>query len=189
MSSLQLLLLWDPWITWFCRSIFSQSYWPHEPTLLMGVSEWTTAQGITRAQSGIVAQTLPANTQYLSQFLPRSMHMLLQPENLQPITCKRTTFSADQRNEADLPLAAPGLGCMHGVFVAARGLSYLWPAGLLSLCCAGFSPWWLLLLQGMGSRARGQQLWHAGLFAPWHVGSPFSDIGSGVEPWNWQVDS
>ena len=74
--------------------------------------------------------------QYLSQFLPRSMHELLQPENLQPITCKGTTFSADQRNEADLLLAEPGLGCMHGVFVAARGLSLLVAsrAPLLVLC-------------------------------------------------------
>lgn len=64
------------------------------------------------------------------------MHMLLQPENLQPIPCKRTTFSADQRNEAGLPPAARGLGCVHGVFVAACGLSLLVAsrAPLLVLC-------------------------------------------------------
>lgn len=64
------------------------------------------------------------------------MHLLLQPENLQPITCKRTTFNADQRNEAGLPLAAWGLGCVHGVFVAVHGLCLLvasW-APLLVLC-------------------------------------------------------
>lgn len=49
------------------------------------------------------------------------MHMLLQPENLQPMICKRTAFDIDQRNEPDLPLAARGLRCVPGIFVAARG--------------------------------------------------------------------
>lgn len=53
------------------------------------------------------------------------MHMLLQPENLQPMICKRTAFDIDQRNEPDLPLVALGLGCMHGIFVAASGLFLL----------------------------------------------------------------
>ena len=85
---------------------------------------------------------------------------------------------------------------LRGAFVACPAslllrvvASYLWPAGLLSLCSAGFSLWWLPLLQGMGSRARGQLWWCAGLFAPWRVGSWFSGLGSGVKPWNWQMDS
>lgn len=62
------------------------------------------------------------------------------------------------------------------------GFPYLWPAGLLFLCCAGFPPWCLPLLQGMGSRARGQQWWCEGLFAPRHAGSRFSDLGLGSKP-------
>ena len=42
---------------------------------------------------------------------------------------------------------------LHLVFVAARGLSLVAVSGGFSLLwCAGFSLWWLLLLQSMGSR-------------------------------------
>ena len=78
------------------------------------------------------------------------------------------------------------------VFVAARRLSLVAARGGYSLLrCAGFSLWWLLLLQSMdcrhagfsshgmqaqqlwlmGSRAQAQQLQHTGLVAPQHVGS------------------
>ena len=84
---------------------------------------------------------------------------------------------------------------LRWVFVAARGLSLVAASGGYSLLrCAGFSLWWLLLLQSTGSRRTGfsscgtwasvavacglsscgmraQQLWHTGLVAPWHVGS------------------
>ena len=80
---------------------------------------------------------------------------------------------------------------LRWVFVAAHEL-YLVAAsgGYSSLQCAGFSLWWLLLLQSTGSRcvgfsscgawaqqlwltgfrAQAQQLWLTGLDAPWHVG-------------------
>ena len=66
------------------------------------------------------------------------------------------------------------------VFVAVRGLSLVVASGGYSLSrYAGFSLWWLLLLQSTGSRrtgfsscgTRAQQLWLAGLVAPRHVGS------------------
>ena len=78
------------------------------------------------------------------------------------------------------------------VFVAACGLSLVVASGgYSSLWCAGFSLWWLHLLQSMGSRCMGfsscgrraqylwlagfraqaQQLWCMGLVALWHVGS------------------
>ena len=42
------------------------------------------------------------------------------------------------------------------VFVAARGLSLVAASGVYSsLQCTGFSLWWLLLLQSMGSRRAG----------------------------------
>ena len=46
--------------------------------------------------------------------------------------------------------------CLCWVFIAARGLSLVlenWGYSLLR--CAGFSLWWLLLLQSMGSRRTG----------------------------------
>ena len=43
--------------------------------------------------------------------------------------------------------------CLRWVFVAARGLSLAAESGGSSLLrCAGFSLWWLLLLQSTGSR-------------------------------------
>ena len=69
---------------------------------------------------------------------------------------------------------------LRWVFVAVQGLSLVAASGVDSLLwCAGFSLWWLLLLQSMGSRGAGfsscgtwaQQLWHMGLVAPRHVGS------------------
>ena len=45
---------------------------------------------------------------------------------------------------------------LHWVFVAARGLSLVVASGGYSLLwCMGFSLWWLLLLQSMGSRHTG----------------------------------
>ena len=45
---------------------------------------------------------------------------------------------------------------LHWVFVAARGLSLVAASrGYSSLRCAGFSLWWLLLLQSTGSRRTG----------------------------------
>ena len=42
---------------------------------------------------------------------------------------------------------------LHWVFIAACGLSLVVASGsYTSLWCAGFSLWWLLLLQSMGSR-------------------------------------
>ena len=81
---------------------------------------------------------------------------------------------------------------LHWVFVAAHGLSLVVVSGgYSSLQCAGFSLWWLLLLQSTGSRhagfsscstraqqlwfagsgAQAQQLWLTGLVALRHVGS------------------
>ena len=69
---------------------------------------------------------------------------------------------------------------LRSVFVAARGLSLVAVSGGYSLLrCVGFSLWWLLLLQSMGSRCAGfsscstraQELWRTGLAAPRHVGS------------------
>ena len=81
---------------------------------------------------------------------------------------------------------------LHWVFIAACGLSLVVASrGYSLLQCAGFSLWWLLLLQSMGSRhagfsscgmwaqqlwltgsrAQAQQLWRTGLVAPQHVGS------------------
>ena len=66
------------------------------------------------------------------------------------------------------------------VFVAVRGLSLVAVSGgYSSLWCTGFLLWWLLLLRSNGSRhagfsscsTRAQQLRHAGLVAPQHVGS------------------
>ena len=45
---------------------------------------------------------------------------------------------------------------LHWVFVAARRLPLVEASGgYSSLRCAGFSLWWLLLLQSMGSRCAG----------------------------------
>ena len=45
---------------------------------------------------------------------------------------------------------------LYWVFVAARGLSLAAVSrGYSSLQCKGFSLWWLLLLQSVGSRAHG----------------------------------
>ena len=45
---------------------------------------------------------------------------------------------------------------LHWVFIAARGLSLVVASGGYSLLwCAGFSLWWLLLLQSTGSRRAG----------------------------------
>ena len=71
---------------------------------------------------------------------------------------------------------------LHWVFVAERRLSLVVVSGgYSSWQCAGFSLQWFLLLQlqSVGSRHAGfsscgmwaQQLWLAGLVAPWHVGS------------------
>ena len=72
---------------------------------------------------------------------------------------------------------------LHWVFIAVHGLSLVavsW--GYSSLRCAGFSSWWLLLLQSMCSRCAGfsscgawaQQLWRTGSKAQaqqlWRVG-------------------
>ena len=68
-------------------------------------------------------------------------------------------------------------------FIAGHRLSLVAASGgYSSLRCAGFSLWWLLLLQSMGSRRAGfsscgswaQQLWHMGLVAPRHVGSSWT---------------
>ena len=50
------------------------------------------------------------------------------------------------------------------VFNAVQDFLYLWRVGVtLQLQCAGFSLWWLLLLQSTGSRVYGlQQLLHVG---------------------------
>ena len=61
--------------------------------------------------------------------------------------------------------------CGFSLVVASRGYSSLW--------CAGFSLWWLLLLQSSGSRSAGfsscgsqaLERRHTGLVAPWHVES------------------
>ena len=46
--------------------------------------------------------------------------------------------------------------CVCWVFVAVRGLSLVAVSrGYYSLRCVGFSLWWLLLLQSMGSRSTG----------------------------------
>ena len=84
---------------------------------------------------------------------------------------------------------------LHWVFTAVRGLSLVAASrGYSLLQCTGFSLWWLLLLQSMGSRCMGfsscgtqaqqlwltgsraqaQQLWHTGLVAPRHVGSSWT---------------
>ena len=81
------------------------------------------------------------------------------------------------------------------VFVAAHGLSLVVASGgYSSFPCAGFSLWWLLSLQSIGSRCMGfsicstraqqlclmgfrvqaQQLWRTGLVTPWHVGSSWT---------------
>ena len=69
---------------------------------------------------------------------------------------------------------------LHWVFVAVRGLSLVVArGGYSSLRWAGFSLWWLLLLQSRGSRCVGfsscgtwaQKLWRTGLVAPRHMGS------------------
>ena len=54
--------------------------------------------------------------------------------------------------------------------VAARGLS---SCRMQALECTGFSSCgvWAQQLQCTGSGAQAQQLWRAGLVAPWHVGS------------------
>ena len=45
---------------------------------------------------------------------------------------------------------------LHRVFISAHGLSLVAVSGgYSSLRCAGFSLWWLLLLQSMGSRLTG----------------------------------
>ena len=45
---------------------------------------------------------------------------------------------------------------LHWVFIAAHGLYLVVASGSYSsLRCAGFSLWWLLLLQSMGSRRTG----------------------------------
>ena len=57
---------------------------------------------------------------------------------------------------------------LHWVFVAAHRLSLVAVSrGYSLLLCAGFSLWWLLLLQSAGSR-------RTGLVAPWHVGSSWT---------------
>ena len=84
---------------------------------------------------------------------------------------------------------------LHWVFVAALRLSLVAASGgYSSLRCAGFSLWWLFLLQSMGSRhagfssfgtwaqqlwlagsrAQAQQLWCTGLVVPWHVVSSWT---------------
>ena len=72
---------------------------------------------------------------------------------------------------------------LHWVFIASPGLSLVVVSrGYSPLRCAGFSLWWLLLLQSMGSRHTGfsscgvwaQYLWRTGLVAPWHVGSSWT---------------
>ena len=53
---------------------------------------------------------------------------------------------------------------LHWVFVAVRGLSLVAAGGgYSSLWCAGFSLWWLLLLQSMGSRHAGSVVVACGL--------------------------
>ena len=95
------------------------------------------------------------------------------------------------------------------VFAAACGLSLVVVSrGYSSLRCAGFSMWWLLLLQSTGSRrtgfsscgtwaqqlwltgsrAQAQQLWHTGLVALQHAGSSQTRARTCVPP-HWQVDS
>ena len=43
---------------------------------------------------------------------------------------------------------------LRWAFAALRGLSLVVASGDYSLWCAGFSSWWLLLSQSVGSRAR-----------------------------------
>ena len=53
---------------------------------------------------------------------------------------------------------------LRWVFVAAHGLSLVAASGgYSSLLCAGFSLWWLLLLQSMGSRRVGSVVVARGL--------------------------
>ena len=84
---------------------------------------------------------------------------------------------------------------LHWVFFAAHGLSLVAASGgYSSLWCAGFSLWWLLLLQSTGcrragfsscgtwaqqlwlasSRVQAQYLWRTGLVALRHVGSSWT---------------
>ena len=61
------------------------------------------------------------------------------------------------------------------VFVAVHGLSLVAVIrGYSSLTCAGFSLWWLLLLQSMGSRVQAQYLWCRGLGVLWHEESSWT---------------
>ena len=95
---------------------------------------------------------------------------------------------------------------LHWVFVAARRLPLVVASGGYSLLqCAGFSLWWLLLLQSTGSRSAGfsscgthaQQLWRSlqssvvvahGLSCSVACGI-FPDQGSKLCPLHWQADT
>ena len=78
---------------------------------------------------------------------------------------------------------------LHCVFVAARGLSLVVAiGGYSSLPCAGFSLWWLHLLQSTGSRCTGSVVVVHGLSCS-TARRIFPDQGSNPCPLHWQADS
>ena len=78
--------------------------------------------------------------------------------------------------------------CLRWVFVAEQGLSLVAASrGYSSLRCMGFSLWWLLLLQSMGSRHVGSVVVAHGLSCSTACGV-FPDWGSNLCPLPWQVD-
>ena len=76
---------------------------------------------------------------------------------------------------------------LHWVFIALRGLSLVTVSNY-SWRCAGFSLWWLLLLQSTGSRHAGSVGVARGLrcSAACRI---FPDQGSNSCPLHWQADS
>ena len=66
------------------------------------------------------------------------------------------------------------------VSYAARGLCLVAVSRVYSLCCAGFSLQWLLLLQSMALGTPAQHLWHMGFLAPLHVESSWTRNGTCV---------
>ena len=77
-----------------------------------------------------------------------------------------------------------GLHCCTQVFSHCRG------GGCSVVLCAGFSLWWLLLLQSTGLQycsARTQYSWHTGFAAPQHVGSSQTRDWTHVLCIAWQI--
>ena len=82
-----------------------------------------------------------------------------------------------------------GFFWLHWVFVAACGLSLVAASrGCSSLWCAGFSLWWLLLLQSTASRLMGSVVVAHGLSCS-AACRIFPDQGSNPCPLHWQADS